>query len=120
MDRVAAGGLAKDSHVAWVAAERRNVTLHPAKCENLVHETEVASGAITSFLCECRMREEAEPADTIVKADHQHTVFSKVCPVVNIGRTAAVRETSTVDPYHDRQLFFRSCGPPHVQDEAVL
>lgn len=68
-----ASRLAEDGHVVRVAAEYRDVLLHPSQRGDLVEQAKVHR-AVWPFSFQRWMREEAELAEAIVEA-HDHRAF---------------------------------------------
>ena len=83
--RQAAGRLAGDRDVVRVAAELRDVALHPAQRRLLVHQAVVA-GRAAGPRGERRVREEAERAEPVVDRDDDDAVRRELGAVVVAAR----------------------------------
>ena len=116
-----AGRLAEDREVVRVAAERRDVVLHPGEGGNGVEERLVAGRFAARLLGEFRVREEAECAEAIVEVDEHHALLRQVLAVVVRAVAASLGVGAAVDPDHDRPPLVRAVGVrPDVQEQAVL
>lgn len=94
-DGGASAGLAEERHVVRVAAEGRDVLVHPHECGGLVEEAAVGG----------RPRNVPEPleSDAVVERHHDHPAPGEYLAVVaGIGAVARL-PPATVDPHHDRQ-----------------
>ena len=69
--------LAEDRHVVRVAAEPRDVALHPPQRRLLVHEAVVARGLIRGLGGQRRVREEAEEAEAVVDRDDDRALLDR-------------------------------------------
>src|SRR6185437_3627194 len=65
----AAGGFARDRDVIRIAAEGRDVALHPAQGFDLVEEAVIAGDVVWRFGAQCGKREVAESTEAIVDGD---------------------------------------------------
>jgi hypothetical protein len=121
---LAAGRLSEDRDVRRVAAEGRDVGLHPLERGDLVERAEVARGvARVAALAQRRVPEPAERAEAVVERHHDHAMQG--------GQAAAVVEArgadgvaAAVDPDHHRQARIggraAQGGRVDVEREAVL
>ena len=117
---VAPGRFSRDGDVVRVAAECRDVALHPVKSEALVHLAVVGKGMALAI--NGGMGEEAEHAQTIVQGhDHRFTIEYELAGIVVAA--LADPEAPAMDPDEDPQrLAGLHGGSRHVdvQVEAVL
>ena len=119
-DTQPAGRLTEDRHVLRVAAEARDVVLHPLERELLVHQAVVAGVVRLGPGAQRGMREEAEQAEPVVDRHDHNTLLDEVDRVVVAALAADQR--AAVDPHHHRQLRRRPRRTRRVdvQEEAVL
>ena len=117
--RQAAGRLARDGHVARVAAEPGDVALDPAQRRLLVHQPVVAGRAARPG-GQRRVREEAERAEPVVDRDDHRAVRRELGAVVVAG--AVLLEAAAVDPHQDRAPAKAATrrGRVDVEVQAVL
>ncbi len=122
----AARRFSEDGHALRIAAEGRDVVLHPLQRELLVEDAVVAGDAGGGLGAERRVREKSERADTVVDRDHHD-----VARVHELGRVVVVAladlEGAAVDPHHDRTLPSQvalgdglAVRRVDVQEEAIL
>ena len=110
-----------DRDVAGIAAERSDISLHPAERLLLVHQSVVAE--VMFFAVDRRMAEIAEEAETVVDGHNDRwagrTAFDESAGVVVVALT--VEQAAAVDPEQDWKLL-RRVGPrgEDVQVETVL
>ena len=99
-----AGRLAEDRHVVRVAAELRDVALHPAQRGLLVHQAVVAGahGRATPALSAGCARK-PEPAEPVVDRDDDRALLDEPRRVVVVA--LADRQRAAVDPDHHRQVL---------------
>ncbi len=107
-----AGGLAGDGDAGRVAAEARDVVLHPLQGSDLVEQAGVGDA----------VAEEQEPvgAEPVVDRDAHDAVAGEAGAVVLRDGAGAVGERAAVDPHQDRQAGVARVRCPDVQIEAVL
>ncbi len=118
-DRCRAGRLAEDGDAVRIAAEGRDILLHPLQRRDLVEDALVAVDLALGG--QFGMREEAEDAQTIVQRHHDDAVTRHVHAVIErlLGRTAVI--AAAMDPYHDRKrLALGLRRRPDVEVEAVF
>ena len=106
-----ARGLTEHGHVVGIAAEGRNIFLHPAQSER-----HIAQGDI------CRNAGDLQKAVHIhaVIRRHQHySVTGESLPVETGIVIVAVRTAAAGNPEHDRALCRPRSGRPDVQTQTV-
>ena len=119
-DQPGARRLAEHRDPVGVAAEGRDVALHPAQREQHVLEGEVAVEAGVGQ--RAREVEEAEGTQTVVHRDHDDPArrHHRRGVVQGLARRSE-RIRAAVQPHHDRPAGLRGVGRrPHVQRQAVL
>ena len=118
---IRAGRFAEHRHVAGVAAEGRDVALHPLQRHDGVEHAVVAGDLRLRFRRELGVREEAERAEAVVQRDDDGAFAREaVARVARLGARAA-GEAAAVQPDHDGPAVVRRVGRrPDVQIEAVL
>ena len=111
-----AGRDAADRHVARVAAERRDVLLHPAQRLALVFERVAA----VEVRAERRVRHEAERAEPVVRRDDDEVAFARqVIERIQLG--AAADERAAIEPHQHRARLARRRGRHgHVEVQAIF
>ena len=116
-----AGGLADQRHASRIAAERRDVRLHPLERGGQVHHAVVAGRVAAGFLRQLRMRVEPERPEAVVVGDEDDALLRERFAVVAWQRSGAAGERAAVAPDHHGQL--RRGGRrrgPDVDVEAVF
>ena len=104
-----------------IAAEGRDVPLHPLQAGDQVQEAVVAGSLVRRFRAQLRMREEAERPHAVVDADEHDTLAREVLAVVDRAGGGAEGEAAAVDPDEHRNAVARRPGRrPDVEVEAVL
>ena len=104
-----------------IAAECRDVLLHPLEGGLLVEQPVVAGGVVRRFLRQFGMDEEAEDVGPVVDGHRDHAFAGHVLAVVARLRAVAVLEAAAEDIDEYRQfLVARLGGSPDVEVEAVL
>ena len=119
-DRVRAGRLAEQRHVARVAAERADVAAHPLERGDLVSQAEVALERMPRR-CVGAEVQPAQRAEPVVQADVHDAVSPRkrfALPRVLPRRADAV--CAAVDEHHHRTTRHGLVGRGHVDAEAVL
>ncbi len=117
-DGQATGRLARDGHPLRVAAEPRDVLLHPAQRGLLIHQPVVA-GRPSGRRRQRRMRQEAKGAEPVVDRDDNGAIRGQLGGV-EVAR-GILRQAAAVDPHEHgsgRAAPERRRG--HVEVEAVL
>ena len=118
-DAHAASRLAADGDVLRIAAERRNVALHPAGGELLIQEAEVGRG-IGRLRRDLRVAQEAEAVQAVAHRHHHDTAASNTLTVELHLRGVAHLQTAAEVPDIHRQVLAAVSGRPHVEIQAVL
>ena len=104
-----ARALAEDGDVLRVAAEGRDVALHPLQRRDLVHQAVVADRlARPGGLGQRRVGEVAERAQPVVDGHHHHAVAGEVLAVIDPARAGPV--AAAVDPDHHRRAPLAAFG----------
>ena len=120
LDAAAAGRLARDGDVLRIAAEGRNVPLHPAGGKLLIQVTEIG-GSLRRLAGQIGVRQEAEHVGAVVDRHHHNTPAGQTFAVKLhlVGR--ADHQAAAEVPYQHRQAFVDAHGGgPHVQVQAIL
>src|SRR5262249_40803566 len=99
-----ASGLAKDGDTRGVAAEARDVALHPLQGRDLIENGVVARRASRPFSGERRMRQESENAESIVERDDDGALLRETCTVMSLLTTEARVVATAIDPDHHGTL----------------
>ena len=120
VDAPRAGRLAEDGHARRVAAERRDVPLHPAEGGDLVEEAVVARRPVPGLGAQQRVGEIAERSQAVVDGDQHHAPLGQPRAVVGDVGAVADRQPAAVDPDEHRGAVVRPRRRPDVQVEAVL
>ena len=97
-DAEPSGGLAKDSHIAGVAAEPGDVGAHPFQGGLLIHDPVVAGRAVG--IAQGGVGQEAHGPEPVVDGDNDHAPGNEGGSF-RIGRGVAGGEGTAVDPDHD-------------------
>ena len=114
-DVEAAGRLAENGDIAWVAAERLDLGTHPTQRRHLVQQRFVATRA------ELRGMEESQCTEPIVHGDHHHVANPRQMLAVDAGLgTGADGIAAAVNPHHHGTLAVVWCWCPDVEVEAIL
>jgi hypothetical protein len=120
-DHGGAGGLAEDRDVVRIAAERRDVLLHPLQHGDRVTERLVARRVAARLLRQLRVREEAERAEAVVEVDEDDSLLGEVLTVVVRAVAAAFAVGTAEDPDHHRTPLVGAIGgSPQVEVETVF
>lgn len=120
-DVLRACGLAEDSDIVGVTAERCDVFVDPLQGEDLIQEAVIAGGVLRGFDGECRMSEKAEDAEAVIDRHDKDAVSGQGSVVVKRAWAGTAQVGSTVDPEHHRQrLFCRPIGNTDVEIETVF
>ncbi len=116
-----ARGIAVDGHPFRIAAEARNVLLHPFEGCGLIHQSVVTGGVAVGLFGEFGMREKAERTEAIVDG-HDDDALLREGLAVGRGRCAGAAGVSAgVNPEQHGPFFGgRLRGGPDVEVEAVL
>ena len=115
------GGFAEDGHVVRVAAECRDVVLHPLQRRDLIVQPLVARSAVGGFRAERRVGEEAEQTQAVVDGHQHHAVPRQLLTIVEGCARRAHDEAAAVDPHHHWAPFVGLArASPHVEIEAVF
>src|SRR5258707_15270483 len=69
--------LAEDSHVSGIAAECRNLVMHPLQCSQLIEQAVIASGIPARFLGQLWMDEESEDAEAIIHGNDDNALLGE-------------------------------------------
>lgn len=123
---LAAGAFAENRHVRRVAAEGRNVVVHPLQAGDLVEQTEVAGsvGRRGRRVAQRRMAEPAEYTEPVLQRHHDHSLAAgQMMPQRRIRETERV--AAAMDPHHHRQPLTRGLlggelRSPDIQIQAIL
>src|SRR5262249_2743134 len=91
--------LSENGHVARVASERFDISLHPLERELLIHEPIVPRGM--PLLVQRRMREEATDVQTIVDRHDPHAALLHELDRVVVAALSSV-QAAAVNPDHHR------------------
>ncbi len=115
----AASGFAGDGDVGGIAAEGRDVPLHPAQRLDLVEQAIVAGHAPRRFRTELRMGQIAQNAQAIVHRHHHDAFARELRAVIDplAGRIGG--EGAAMDPDDDRRAL-GVVRRPDIEIEAVL
>ena len=120
-DRPRSSGLAEDRHVPWVAAECRDVVVHPLERGDVVEDAVVARRPVCRLGGQRRVGEEPERAQPVVGCDHDHALARHRGAIENLRATDPGAVPATMEPDHDRQPLARSeRWGPDVQRQTVL
>ena len=112
-DRVATRRLPERRDPARIAAEGRDVALHPRERGELVEQAEVGGASRHS-------PEEAEQPQAVGDGDHDHVLFRDESGGVHDRQVARARNVrAAVDPDHDGQAVTRRRSRGH-RDRQVL
>ena len=115
-----AGRLAGDGHVIRVAAEGRDIRLHPLQRLDLVQKAVVAGGAVGRLGRQLVGREEAEDPEAVAHVDREHALAGKtLAAVIGVPGLAGLEGTA-VDEDQNRQILLRTGGLPDIQVEGIL
>ena len=93
-DRDRSGRFAGDGDARGIAAEGRDVLLHPAQRGHLVEQAVVARGVVRRFLGQFGMDEEAENVGPVVDGYGDHAFARHALAVVARLRAVAVLEAA--------------------------
>src|SRR5262249_6026905 len=102
-DRYGTGRFARDRHTLRVAAEGRDVLLHPLERRMLIEQGVIAGGALRRLLRQLGVREEAEHAQAIIYGDRHNSLLRHAFAVVAPLRTVARQKTASEEIDQDRQ-----------------
>src|SRR5262245_29854769 len=112
--------MAEHRYLRRIAAELRDIRLHPFESGNLIQQPVVA-GSVPAFATELRCCEEPERTHAIGDADEHHALLREVRAVIEGRAGYAAVEAAAVDPRDDRQLVARRFGgSPDIEIQAVL
>ncbi len=116
-----AGRLAEDGDRLRIAAESRDILLHPLQGGDLIEQAEIGGSGVIGFPGQFRMREETEHAQAIVDGHHDDTLPGQLFAIVGGHRRSPGGQRAAVDPHHHRELVIRRFGCRiDIQIQAVL
>ena len=121
-DAVGAGGRSCERDLLRIAAERRDVVLHPDQSRALIHQPIVSRGMRGIFRHECRVDEEAKWSQPVIGRDDDRTGLLGEAPSVVRGEIRGrSNERPGVQPHeHGHARGHRRLGHPDIQLEAVF
>ena len=120
-DGDAAGRFAEDRHLVRIAAEGRDVLLHPLQAGDQVLQAIVARNVMRRLGAQLRVRQETERSDAVGDADQDHAFPGQMLTVVDRGRGGAEGEPAAIDPdQHGHAVGGGLRGRPYVQIQAIL
>ena len=102
-----AGRLPGDRHAGRVAAERRDVVVHPSQRGNLIEQPVVARRVVARLLVEIRVREKPEHADPVIEGDDDQALRGQSLAVVGRDRSGAFDVPAAIDVDEHRTLRIR-------------
>ena len=115
-----AGGFPENGDLRRVTAKGSDVLLHPAKCCQLVHQSEITERSIRGrFIRQSRMRKVTEWAEAIVDRHDDHALPGELCSIENRERSGTDHMRATMNPNHHSQAR-RALRPPDVQLQTVF
>ena len=116
------GALAEHRHPPGIAAEGRDVPLHPLQRRDLVHQPIVAQPPAVGVLrAQRRMGKVAQAAQAVVDRHHHDAAPGQSRAVVERHAAGTARERATVDEHHHRLApRLRLHRPVDVEKQAVL
>ena len=109
--RDAARRLPEDRHPVGIAAEGRDVPLHPLQAGDEVQEAVVAGSLVRRLRGQLGMREEAERPHAVVDAHEHDPLAREVLAVVDRAGGGAEGEPAAVDPDEHRDAVARRTWP---------
>ena len=116
----AAGALPGDGHLVRIAAECRDIPLHPSQARLLIQVAEVRR-RFRLLPADLRMGQEAQRTDPVVHRDHHDAPAGDALPVKLHFRGVAALQPAAEEPDQYRHLFAGLFGlRPYVQIQAVL
>ena len=120
-DRLGARGLAGDGDLAGIAAERRDVALHPLQRGHQVEHAVIAGGVNRRLRRQFRMRQESKRIEPMIERDDDDALCRQIGPVIAGLGARTDDKAAAVDPHHDRHW---RCGfqrrRPDVEVQAIL
>src|SRR5215471_16660731 len=97
-DEACSSRFTKNRHPLWIATELTDIPLHPLERGDGVHHSEVRGPAPVGFLCQLRIGEESEQAQTVVERHDDRAFLCKRLAVVHGLRAGAGIVTAAVNP----------------------
>ena len=119
----AARRLAEQGDVAWIAAERFDVGLHPFQRGDLVEDAVIRGGDVfgLGFFVKRWMAEKAQHAEAVVEGDSHYVALGERRSIVDLHPRCAGLEGAAMQPdHHGQSCAVRVRGRPYVEREAVL
>ena len=110
-----------DGHPPRIAAEGRDILLHPSERRLQVHHSVIARGVMRRLSRQFRMREKAEHAQPVVVGHHHRALPRQLLSVVARLGAGPSREPSAVGPHdHGQAIGRRFRRGPDVEVQAIL
>ena len=122
LHRHGAGAFTEDGDIPGVAAEGRDVLLHPLQGGDLVHQAVVAEPAPVGVLGgQSRVGEVAEATQAVVDRHHHDATPGQRRPIVEWHAARTADERAAVDEHHHRFAgFWRLGGREDIEEQAIL
>ncbi len=120
IDAGAARRTADDGHIVGIAAEAGDVLPDPAQRRDLIHQPEIG-GCLGRFVCQRRVREEAEPPDAVIGRDKDDTLLDQRRHAVAEGLPTRADEIgAAMDDEQHRQFAGAKVGRGDVEGQAIF
>ena len=105
-DACRARGLARERHVVRIAAERRDVLLHPFERLDLIQKPVIAGRAVLGFGLQRFIREISEYAEPVAEIDDQYALLRKTgSRIVGVPRLSRLQRAAVDDESHSQQAI---------------
>lgn len=115
------GRLAEDGDIRGIAAECRNVLVHPLERGDLVRQAVIAGGMMRRLAGEFGMSEEAEDRHAIVNGHQYDSAAREAFAIEVCARGGAGIIAAAMQPDHHRHgRARRPFGGPDIEEKAVL
>ena len=110
-----ARGFARDGNLLGVAAEGRDIVVHPLQRPDLIQQAVVTGGAVFGFLRKLRVGIVAEHVQAIGAVHHDNAPPRQRFAVVFRIPGLAAGEGAAVDKEQHRGVFQITCGLPDIE-----